>query len=126
MSQVGRVAIAVLVGYLVNAALVAVTEHLLPGLIAAKYFPATDLATQCVYEVVAGYLCSWMARESRPRTAVLCLIALGLAVGAISLLASWKEEPHWYGIALLSVWAPCVWLGHLLRLRQALGNHSSR
>ena len=122
MRHAGRMIGAVLAGYLINAALVAATEWILPRIIANKYYFAVDLTTQCLYEIAAGYVCSFLAKLSGRRIAVVILILVGLLVGAISLTASWKTEPPWYGIALLLVWPPFVWLGHDLERRIALRN----
>ena len=104
------------VAYLMNALLIASTEQLLARLFPQpKYFVA-DVLTQSAIQVGCGYLC---ARISNTRAAITGLIAIGLLVGAISLFASWRAEPHWYAIALLAVYAPCVWLGyHIARHRQ--------
>ncbi len=48
------------------------------------------------------------------------LLGLGVTVGTVSLIAFWKTEPHWYGIALLAVYPPCVWIGGHSRLTAAL------
>ena len=109
--NIGRTVLAVLAGYVANAVLVAATEQLLARLIPQRHYFLADLVTQSLYEVAAGYLCSLIAKPSERRVAMLGLIGLGLPVGAVSLIASWKAEPHWYGIALLSIWAPGVWIG---------------
>jgi hypothetical protein len=44
------------------------------------------------------------------------LMALGLMIGTTSLVTSWNTEPRWYGIALLAVYAPGVWIGYALPL----------
>jgi peptidoglycan/LPS O-acetylase OafA/YrhL len=116
--NLGRTILAILAGYAVNAVLVAATEQLLPRLISERHYFVVDLITQCLYEVVAGYLCSYIAKPSERRIAVVALVVLGLLVGTVSLITSWKAEPHWYGIALLSVWAPCVWIGTDLARRR--------
>jgi peptidoglycan/LPS O-acetylase OafA/YrhL len=120
--NVGRIILAILAGYTVNALLVAATEQLLPRLVPGKHYFVVDLSTQCLYEVAAGYLCSVIAKPSQRRTAVFGLVVLGLLVGTVSLITSWKAEPHWYGITLLCVWAPCVWIGSSLARRRT---HSS-
>lgn len=106
---VRRILSAVFVAYLTNALLVAGTEQLLCRLFFQTRYFVTDVLTQSAIQVGCGYLC---ARISNTRAAITGLIAIGLLVGAISLSASWRAEPHWYAIALLSVYAPCVWLGY--------------
>jgi peptidoglycan/LPS O-acetylase OafA/YrhL len=109
-----RTILAVLVGYGTNAALVAATEEFLPKFMRGTSYFVTDLITQCLYEVVAGYVCCLVSKRSNRRLAVFVLIGLGLLIGTISVVASWNAEPHWYQIGLLVVWAPCVWIGYVL------------
>ncbi len=120
--NIGRSVLAVVAGYLANGILVAITEPLLrvraPGAEAAqplRYF-VLDLMSQCLYTVAAGYLCSVIAGPTR-RGALAGLMGLGVLVGTVSLVLSWKTEPPWYGIALLAVYAPCVWIGGALKSR---------
>jgi hypothetical protein len=113
---VGRTVVAVIASYLTNAILVVATEQFLSSRAPSgatapplNYF-VVDLISQCLYTVVAGYLCCVIARPSQ-RVAMAGLIGLGLTVGPVSLVTSWKSDPHWYGISLLAVYAPCVWIG---------------
>ena len=109
--KASRIALAVLVGYLVNATLIVLTDLFLLRFVPKNLFFGTDFATQCFYEVAAGYLCCVIAK-SVEREATILLLALGLLVGAISLRSAWRTEPHWYGLGLLAVWAPLVWLAY--------------
>jgi hypothetical protein len=43
------------------------------------------------------------------------LIGLGIVVGTISVVT--LTEPHWYAIALLAAYPPCVLIGWTLRSR---------
>lgn len=106
---VRRILSAVFVAYLTNALLVAEMEQLLGRLFFQTRYFVADVLTQSAIQVGCGYLC---ARISNTRVAIAGLIAIGLLVGAISLLTSWRGEPHWYAIVLLAVYAPCVWLGY--------------
>ena len=117
--RAGRIILAILVGYLLNALLVAATELLLPKLVYGRNYFVADLVTQCAYEIAAGYLCCVIAlgrdrQKSDQKIATLGLMILGLAVGGFSLAASWNAEPRWYGTALLCVWVPFIWFGYLL------------
>jgi lysylphosphatidylglycerol synthetase-like protein (DUF2156 family) len=118
----GRTIAAAMAGYLANGLLVAITEQLLASRygrfgthLPPSYF-VIDLITQCIFTVIGGYLCALIARTSR-KTALAGMIGLALLVGMISVVASWKTEPHWYAIALLLVYAPCAWMGWMLRQR---------
>lgn len=114
-SYKGSVLIAVIGSYLGFGLMVAVTERSLSAVTTNSpltYFVA-DVTTQCVYLIGAGYLCAALSR-SRP-FAIFSLIALGLAVGSFSLVRSWTSEPHWYGVALLVTFPPCLWIGWILR-----------
>jgi hypothetical protein len=112
----GRVILAVVAGWVTNAILTSVTEVLLwtmlrspGGKLAGSYY-IIDVVCQCCFTVVGGYVCCAIARPSR-RSAMVGLILLGLLIGGLLLSSSWSREPHWYRIALLAVWAPCVWMG---------------
>ena len=115
----GRIIVAAVVSYLAFGLITAVTEQILSSLGTSgsttrpSYFVA-DVVTQCLYLIAAGYLCSVIA-GSFHRPAIFFLIALGLLVGTLSFVTSWKSEPHWYGIALLLTYAPCIWTGWALR-----------
>lgn len=115
---VARVLIAVISSYLGFGLTVAVTEQIL-SLVTTKgaekstaYF-AGDVITQCLYLIGAGYLCAVIARSHR--YAIVILTAVGLLVGTFSLFTLWKSEPHWYGVALLVTYSPCLWVGWALR-----------
>lgn len=106
--SIKRITLAIVVGYAANGILVVVSEQLL--LLHSQNLAATqpsyfvvDLITQCLYTVVGGYLCCAIAGPVQ-RAAMTGLIGLGVFVGAVSLVTSWKTEPQWYGIALL----PCT------------------
>lgn len=126
MSKTGmvRIASSVTVAYVVNAILVFATNQMLSPMAAdAKrhfQFLVIDVVSQCLYTIIAGYLCSAIAGQLR-RFAIASLIGLGLTVGTFSLVTAWNREPHWYAISLLLVYAPCVWVGCWLRsLRKPL------
>ena len=127
---VGRTAVAMVLGYALNVLLVTVSERLLTKAVAGTTYFVADIITQCFIEIAAGYLCSRIARPAARKAATLGLVILGLIVGAIFLTLSWGQEPHWYGITLLAVWSPCVWLGYRLQswLQQAgeLANNGGR
>lgn len=113
----GRAVLAVLAGYIANAILVAASEALLSrltrGATPLSYF-VVDLFTQCIYTIVGGYICRQVARSST-KAPLGGLISLAMLMGTISLVTSWKSEPHWYGIALLAVYPPCAWVGWRLK-----------
>lgn len=122
-ARTGRTIVAVISGYATNGILVMATEQLLASRTrATEQMPPThyfviDLVSQCLYQVCAGYLCCLIAGPSQ-LIALVGLIVLGLLVGSVSLVTSWKVEPHWYGIGLLAVYAPCAWIGWIWRVRQ--------
>lgn len=124
-TRIGRIIAAVISGYVTNGILVVATEQLLSlltgaaGQVKPAYYLVIDLVSQCLYTVGAGYLCCVIARPLS-RIALVGLIGLGLSVGSVSLVTSWKGEPHWYGIGLLAVYAPCGWIGWTWRARQAI------
>lgn len=120
--NLGRVLLAIVAGYLANGVLVAITEALFARLVPSVnsapplYYFVFDLVSQCAYTVIGGYVCCRIAESSRS-SALYGLIGLGVVVGTISLAISWRTEPHWYGIALFVVYAPCIWIGWSVRAR---------
>jgi len=126
---IGRALIAVIASYLVFVALVVATElflsRLAPSFAAKQRLPhfVGDVVIQCLYTVLAGYMCCVIAQRSQ-RIAMAGLIGIGLVLGAVSLVTSWKSEPHWYGIVLYVVYAPCVWIGWTLRDRMFRFSHT--
>ena len=108
----GRVIVAVVAGYVTNAAVIAGTEHMLAKLVPAGGYFAADVLSQCVIQIGCGYLCSRIANSQR-LTATVGLIIVGILIGSVSVFASWRSEPHWYAITLLCIYAPCVWVGYL-------------
>ena len=115
--NIGRTVLAIVAGYAANAVLVAATEQLLPRFMQGMNYFVTDLITQCLYEVIAGYVCYLVSERSKRSVEAFGLMGVGLLIGTISVVASWNTEPHWYEIALLFVWAPCVWIGYTLAQR---------
>lgn len=119
------IVLAVILAYVANALLIVGTEQLLARAFSdAKYFVA-DVVVQSVIQVGCGYLCSLIA-NARSRPAIVGLIAIGLLIGGCSLAASWHADPHWYGIALILVYAPSVWIGYRMersRTVHAKQNH---
>ena len=111
----GHTVLGVIAGYLTNAALVGITEFAYVRWMDARKYFVVDLATQVGATVIGGYLCCLIAQRAM-RIAATSLMALGLVIGTTSLVTSWNAEPHWCGIALLAVYAPCVWIGYALLL----------
>jgi hypothetical protein len=110
---VGRTLIAVIASYVAFVTMVVLTELFLSRLASSfaarqrlPYFVG-DVVIQCLYTVLAGYMCCVIAQRSQ-RIAMAGLIGIGLVLGAVLLVTSWKSEPHWYGIVLYVVYAPCV------------------
>jgi hypothetical protein len=124
-AKIGRIILAVLAGYIADALLVVITNLVTraPGRDVAqplRYF-VIDLITQCLYTILGGYLAARIAGAAH-RAAMLSLICLGLIVGSISLVTSWRMQPHWYVIALLASYPVCVWIGWKLSVRRNLSS----
>jgi hypothetical protein len=121
-TNIGRIILAFSAGYLFNGLLVALSEMALSRLIPSSHsspplsYFVIDLLTQCLYTIIAGYLCCLIATPCNP-AAMMGLAALGILVGSISLASSWRSEPHWYGAVLLAVFPLCVWIGWKIRKR---------
>ncbi len=115
----GRILVAVVVAYLVNGFLVMAIELALSSLgpeVETPPYHLVDPMFQCLF-TVAGYVCCAITRSIN-RAALIGLMALGVLVGSISLVTSWRAEPHWYGIALLIVYPPSVWIGWAVRAQR--------
>ena len=120
----GRTIAAVIFGYMTTGLLVILTDQIVSGLIPGfhsmktppDYYFGISLATNTLYAIVGGYLCSAVARNQW-KTATLGVIILGETLGTIAQRALWHTVPHWFGIGLLALYAPAVWLGGYLRSR---------
>jgi len=109
-----RTFLGVIAGYLTNAALVGISEITYVRWLNARVYFGVDVVTQIVATIIGGYICCRIAQRTK-RIAATNLMALGLTIGTISFVTSWNREPHWYGIALLAVYAPCVWIGYAMQ-----------
>lgn len=125
----GRIVFAVIVAYLLNIVLIVATDivflKLMPPVhsLPRRSYLLADLIGQCGIQMVAGYVCYWIA-DGKP-SALAFLATIGIVIGGFSLFHSWHNEPHWYGIALLAVYFPCLWLGWRLRSRSGAEAASS-
>jgi hypothetical protein len=115
--KVGRTILGVIAGYVTNAVLVGITEATYARSLDGRKYFVVDLITQIFATIIGGYLCCLIAQSGRGIAAI-SLTILGLIIGLTSLMMTWNTEPHWYGIALLSVYAPCVWTGYALMPRE--------
>jgi hypothetical protein len=115
--KVVRTILGVIAGYVTNALMVGITEAIYVRFLDGRKYFVVDLLTQIFATIVGGYLCCVIAQRGR-RIAAASLMILGLIIGLTSLVMTWNAEPHWYGIALLSVYAPCVWTGYALMPRE--------
>lgn len=117
----GRIFLAVVASYFLNVVLIVATDSVFlrwmppkDSVLPLSYF-VSDVVGQCIIQMLAGYVCRWIAGA---RTAALALlIATGVAIGGISLRYSWSAEPHWYSLVLLVIYSPCIWIGWTLRAR---------
>jgi hypothetical protein len=120
----GRTIAAVIFGYMTTGLLVVLTDQIFSGLIPGfhsmktppLYYFAISLATNTIYSMVGGYLTSAIGRNQW-RTAALGLIILGEVLGTVAQRALWHTVPHWFGLGLLALYAPAVWIGAYLRWR---------
>ena len=113
-TSIGRAIVAVMVSSLGFCLMVVLTDGLVSSVATSSSarnpaYLVFDLTNRCLYLIAAGYVCSVIARS--PRLAVAFLMVLGLSVGTFSFSTS---EPHWYGIALLATYAPCLGTGWAL------------
>lgn len=108
-----RAIFGVVIGYTTNAALVGISEQIYARFFELRRYFVVDVVSQILATVIGGFLCSLIAQRAK-RDAAIGLIVLGLMIGSASLVLTWRSEPHWYGITLLAVYAPCVWIGYEL------------
>jgi hypothetical protein len=119
-----RTVIAVIAGYALIGVLVVFTDQLFSVAIQGfnslatppRYYFALSLLTDTFYSVLGGYLCAAIAR-SASKNATLALMIGGEIVGLVSMIAFWKTVPHWFGLALLVVYPPAIWIGSRLGSR---------
>jgi phosphotransferase system glucose/maltose/N-acetylglucosamine-specific IIC component len=111
--RVLRTVLGVIAGYATNAILVGVAEAIYGRLLGQNSYLIADLITQTLATVLGAYLGCRIAREGKGMAAA-SMMVLGVLIGTLSLVTSWKVEPHWYGIVLLASYAPCVWGGYVL------------
>lgn len=112
-SKVGRTVVAVLMGYVLYGVIVAVVEWIFLRQVTTPRAHVFDVVLHCAGAVLGGLVCTGAAEEPR-WVAVAWLTGIGLLFKAIFALNAWNTEPHWYCIALLLVYAPCVWIGWAL------------
>lgn len=120
-----RAFLAVIAGYAAIGILVTLTDLLfsllVPGWKAMArpplYYFVASLGTDFLYSVFGGYVCVVIARE-RAKAAALGLMIVGELIGLASQIALWKTVPHWFGIALLILYPPAIWLGSRLHKNQ--------
>jgi hypothetical protein len=121
----GRIAAAVIAGYLLIGVLVFSTDQLfgvlIPGFKSMTMPPLPyfliSLGTDFVDSVIGGYVCSLIARERR-KAAMWGLILMGEAIGVVTQVMLWRTVPHWFGIGLLVLYPVAVWVGSDLQGRQ--------
>jgi hypothetical protein len=121
----GRIIAAVLAGYALSVALVALTDQILSRLIPgfdAMTMPPVDyfvisIVSNTLYAVAGGFLCAVIARENT-RKALLYLMIFGEVLGVFSQIMFWNTIPHWFGLALLVIYPIGVWIGGNLAARR--------
>ena len=114
-----RKILAALAGYVAIGILVVLSDRITSSALAApstKYFAVT-LFTDVVYTIVGGFLCAKIAGAGA-REATIGLIVFGEAMGITSAIVAWSTQPHWFGLALLILYPPAIWIGSKLAPRR--------
>jgi hypothetical protein len=120
----GRIVAAAVAGYVAIGILVVLTDQVFAAVIPGfksmttppLYYFVASLGTDSLYSILGGYLCCVIARAGC-RNATLMLMVLGEIIGVVSQVSLWQTVPHWFGIGLLILYPPMVWIGSLLRSR---------
>jgi hypothetical protein len=119
--------LAVVVGFLVVAALSVATDFVLEAL---GIFPPPSeqglfiwwmlllaFIYRSAYAVLGGYVTAMLAPQN-PMKHVKILAIIGTIGGILGVIAGWNLSDHWYPIALAVTAYPLVWWGGKLRLKK--------
>ena len=124
--QLGRSAMALLVGFVVGVVLSLGTDFVLHlvGVFPALGDPVGSkpllLATiyRTIYSVLACYVTARLAPD-RPMGHALTAGAIGFAISTLGAVVTWNKGPafgpHWYPVVLIVLAMPSAWLGGKLR-----------
>ncbi len=113
-----RTVLAAIAGYALIGVLVVFTDQLFSVAIQGfstmtappGYYFRITLATDAFYTMLGGFLCATIARAAAKK-ATLYLIIGGEIIGLAATIALWKSQPHWFGLGLLVLFPPAVWVG---------------
>jgi hypothetical protein len=78
------------------------------------FYFVVSLFTAPLYSVIGGYIAAWLGR-AQAQKCVIGLVIFGELMGIVSTVMFWGKQPLWYGLALLVLFPPAVWLGGRLR-----------
>ena len=118
---------AVLAGYAAIAALVMLTDFVvaairpgeyISGQVPPAYYFVVSSFTAPLYALAGGYLCASIGRL-KPWWNVTALVVFGEVMGVAATVMFWARQPWWYGLYLLAIYPPAVWLGGYVRLRRS-------
>jgi hypothetical protein len=108
-----RTILAVLLGFALTRALIAVTDALFgvktPG---TGYF-ALSFAMDTIACLLGGWLCAIISRNDVQAVIGLILFGEILAIG--STIFAWSQRSHLYSLCLLGMYPPAIWFGARLR-----------
>jgi hypothetical protein len=127
--RIGRSAIALLVGFIVCAALSLATDQIFhtlgvfPPL--GEPMPETNLlllalSYRLVYDGLGSYIAAWLA-PSAPMLHAMLLGAIGQVFALVGIHMGWNLGPHWYPIALAVSVLPTAWIGGWLYTHRRRG-----
>jgi hypothetical protein len=116
-----RALVSALAGYIAIGLLIGCTDMIWSALLlhtnnVAAFPPVywqVSLATTALYTALGGYLC---VRIAGPRWSLgrMTLIVAGEGIGLAFVLATWNNPiagPHWYGLGLMIIFPPAIFLG---------------
>jgi hypothetical protein len=120
--RIGRSIVAIVVGFVVTAALSLITDQVLhvlnvyPPWGQPMYDPGLN-ALALAYRVVFTIFGCWLTARLAPRNPMLHVMILGsigfviASAGAIVSMTQYDLGPAWYPIALALTALPCAWIG---------------
>jgi hypothetical protein len=79
------------------------------------WMAALAVAYRGVYTMVGGYVTAANA-PNRPMRHAVVLGIVGIVLGVLGALATWRITPAWFNVLLIVLGPPCAWLGAKVKI----------